>query len=190
MISKERLRLDRTTERHSLSDFSKLSAGKAKPYRTVRRHSRKSFVYFAVLLLVFCCGCNRGARRNGMPAGAQAALDAAIEDIDAARYEKLYNEAADEWRKAATLDQSKATFKTLHDKLGNVRNRELQTAREEQTSTGPISGHSLVVVYQATFDQNRGTPPQPVKGMETFTLLEHGGRWYLARYFVTSDALK
>jgi hypothetical protein len=125
-----------------------------------------------------------------MPAGAQAALDMAIEDIDAGRYEKLYNEAADEWRKASTLDQSKTTFKTLHDKLGNVRNRELQTAREEQTSTGPISGHSLVVVYQTTFDQTRGTPPQPIKGMETFTLLEHGGRWYLARYFVTSNELK
>jgi uncharacterized protein DUF4019 len=125
-----------------------------------------------------------------MPAGAQAALDAAIADIDAGNTEKLYNEAADEWRQAYTLDQSKATFKTRHDKLGNVRNRELQTAREEQTSTAPIPGHSLVVVYQTTFDQTRGTPPQPVRGMETFTLLERSGRWYLARYFVTSDALK
>jgi hypothetical protein len=144
----------------------------------------------AALLFLLSVSCSSGTRRNGMPAGAQAALDAAIEDIDAARYEKLYNEAADEWRQAATLDQSKATFKTLHDKLGNVRARELQTGREEQTSTSPISGHSLVVVYQTTFDQTRGTPPQPLKGMETFTLLEHGGRWYLARYFVTSDALK
>ncbi len=190
MISKERLCLDLTKQRHSLSGFSKLSAGKAKPYRAVRRRSRKSFVDLAALLLIFSFACNQGARRNGMPAGVQAALDAAIEDIDAGHYEKLYNEAADEWRKASTLDQSKATFKTLHDKLGNVRNRELQTAREEQTSTGPISGHSLVVVYQTTFDQTRGTPPQPVKGMETLTLLERSGRWYLARYFVTSDALK
>ncbi len=125
-----------------------------------------------------------------MPTGAQATLDAALENIDAGRYEKLYNESADEWRTAATLDQSKATFKTLHDKLGNVRNRELQTAHEEQTSTGPVSGHSLVVIYQTTFDRTAGTPPQPIKGMETITLLEHGGRWYLARYFVTSDALK
>ena len=77
-------------------------------------------------LALIPAACNQGTRRNGMPAGAQAALDAAIEDIDAGRYEKLYNEAADEWRKAATLDQSKATFKTLHDKLGNVRARELQ----------------------------------------------------------------
>jgi Protein of unknown function (DUF4019) len=126
--------------------------------------------------------CNQGARRNGMPAGAQAALDAAIADIDAEHTEKLYNEAADEWRKASTLDQSKTTFKTLHDKLGNMRNRELQTAREEQTSTSPISGHSLVVVYRTSFEHG--------DGMETLTLLERNGRWYLARYFVTSDALK
>ena len=133
-------------------------------------------------LALIPAACNQGTRRNGMPAGAQAALDAAIEDIDAGRYEKLYNEAADEWRKAATLDQSKATFKTLHDKLGNVRTRELQTAREEQTSTSPISGHSLVAAYRTWFEHG--------DGMETFTLLERNGHWSLARYFVTSDALK
>ena len=145
-----------------------------------RRTALAMLVVFGLALIL--AACNQGARRNGMPAGAQAALDAAIADIDAVRYEKLYNEAADEWRKAATLDESRATFKTLHDKLGNVRNRDLQTAREEQTSTGPISGHSLVVVYRTSFEHG--------DGMETFTLLEHNGRWYLARYFVTSDALK
>jgi len=63
-----------------------------------------------------------------------------------------------------------------------VRNRELQTAREEQTSTAPIQGHSLVAAYRTSFEHG--------DGMETFTLLERSGRWYLARYFVTSDALK
>src|SRR5882762_9357484 len=120
MILEERLRLDRIKQRHSLSDFLILRAGKAKPYRYVWRRSRNSFAYFVVLLLVFCWGCNQGTRRNGMPAGTQAVLDAAIADIEAGRYEKLYNEAADEWSKAATLDESKATFKTRHDKLGNV----------------------------------------------------------------------
>src|SRR5438552_13402471 len=137
------------------------------------------FGYSLALTLV---ACNQGARRNGMPAGAQAALDAAIEDIDAGRYEKLYNEASDEWRQAATLDESKATFKMLHDRLGNVHTRELQSASVEQTSTAPIRGHSLIVAYQASFEH--------ADGMETLILLEHGGRWYLARYFVTSTGLK
>lgn len=141
-----------------------------------------ALIFSAALFGFVLAGCSEGTRRTGIPAAAQAALDTAIEDIDAGRYDKLYQEAADEWRRDATLEQSEATFKTLHEKLGNVRVRNFQTAREEQTSTAPIPGHSLVVVYQTSFERG--------EGMETFTLLEHGGRWYLAKYFVTSTQLK
>ena len=134
------------------------------------------------LALIFT-GCHgHGVRRSGIPDGAQAALDTALEDIDAGRYEKLYNEAADEWRKEKTLDESKATFQRLREKLGKARTRDLQTAREEQTGTAPVPGHSVVVIYQTTFENG--------KGMETVTLLERGGKWYLAKYFVSSTGLK
>jgi hypothetical protein len=117
-----------------------------------------------------------------MPAGAQTVLDASLEDIDAGRVDKVYHEAADEWRNEATLDESKATFKRLREKLGSVRVRNVQSAKEEQTSTAPIAGHSVVVIYQTSFERG--------DGMETVTLLERGGRWYLAKYYVTSSALK
>jgi len=133
-------------------------------------------------LVVISAACSQGTRRSGVPAGAQAALDRSLEDIDAGRYEKLYHEAADEWRNETTLDESKATFQRLRDKLGNVRTRNLQSAREEQTSTAPIKGHSVVIVYQTALDRG--------EGMETVTLLEHGGQWYLARYFASSSQLK
>ncbi len=136
----------------------------------------------AFALSLFCLACSQSIRRNGIPSGAQAVLDTAIEDIDAGRYEKLYHEAADEWRNDATLDESKATFQKLRTKLGNVRTRNLQSAREEQTGTAPIPGHSLVVIYQTSFEHG--------DGMETFTLVERKGQWYLARYFVSSSALK
>ena len=167
------------------------SGGKAKPDRTVRRQSRRASLAMLALCISLCCSaCKQGVRRGGMPAGAQTVLNTSLEDIDAGRYEKLYQEAADEWRNAATLDESKATFQRLREELGNVRSRNLQSAREEQTSTAPIRGHSLVIVYQTTFDRTGGTPPKPITGMETVTLLERGGRWYLARYYVTSSALK
>jgi hypothetical protein len=135
----------------------------------------------AVLVLT-SSACSQVARRSGMPAGAQTLLDTSIEDIDAGRYDKLYHEAADEWRNEATLDESKATFQRLRDKLGNVRTRDLQSAREDQTSTAPIAGHSVTAAYQTKFERG--------DGMETITLVEHGGRWYLAKYYVTSSALK
>ena len=134
------------------------------------------------LALIFSGCSDRGERRSSIPDGAQAALDAGLEDIDAGRHEKLYNEAADEWRKETTLDESKATFQRLREKLGKAKTRDLQTAREEQTGTAPVPGHSVVVIYQTTFENG--------KGMETVTLLERGGKWYLARYFVSSTGLK
>ena len=136
----------------------------------------------ALCISLCCFACSQGVRRSGMPAGAQTVLNTSIEDIDAGSFEKLYQESADEWRNQATLDESKAAFQRLRDKLGKVRTRNVQNVREEQTSTAPIAGHSVVVVYQTSFERG--------DGMETFTLLERGGRWYLARYYVTSSALK
>ena len=144
------------------------------------RHLHLLGVVVFVLLNSACSSQN--IRRSGMPAAAQSVLDTSIEDIDAGRYDKLYHEAADEWRNDSTLDESKATFQKLHDKLGKVHTRDLQSVREEQTSTAPIAGHSVVALYQTSFDQG--------SGMETFTLVERSGRWYLARYYVTSNALK
>ena len=143
------------------------------------RHIRLFVTLIMVLALV---ACSQTVRRSGIPAGAQAVIDRSIEDIDAGRYEKLYQEAADEWRNESTLEDSKATFQKMRAKLGQVRTRSLQNAREEQTSTAPVKGHSVVVVYQTSFERG--------EGMETFTLLERGGQWYLARYFVSSNALR
>jgi len=133
-------------------------------------------------LLSVVASCSEGVRRTGIPASAQTTIDAAIQDIDAGRYNELYNEAADEWRKDSSLQESGATFQRLRDKLGRARVRNLDTAREERTGTAPIPGHSLVVIYQTSFERGNA--------METFTLIEHGGQWYLAKYFVSSTALR
>ena len=132
--------------------------------------------------LILGLSCRGGTRRSSIPAEAQTALNSAIDDIDNGRYDKLYQEAAEEWRAQSTLEDSKAKMQKLHDSLGKVRTRTLNSAREEQTSTAPIAGHSVAAFYQTTFD--KGT------GMEAFVLVENGGRWQLAKYYVTSSALK
>jgi hypothetical protein len=179
ITSWERLRLDLSERRRSLLISRVSGAGKAKPYRTVLRQSRTASLTTLMLCVSLCCfACKQGVRRSGIPAEAQSVLDTSLEDIDAGRYEKLYHEAADEWRNETTLDESKATFQKLREKVGGVRTRNLQSAREEQTATA----HSVVTVYQTSFERG--------DGMETFTLLERGGHWRLARYYVTSSALK
>jgi hypothetical protein len=134
---------------------------------------------FAFLIFNFAfSGCTLKANRGGIPQPAQAVIDTASADIAAGRYEKVHTEAAEEWRQAATLEQTNATFKTLKDKLGNVKNRSFHSATEQDAT----AGHSFVITYTTTFER--------AEGMETFTLVERDGRWLLARYFVNSDALK
>ena len=139
------------------------------------------FISAAALATILSCNAG-GVRRSGIPAGAQTSLDTAIEDLDSGRYEKLYQEAADEWRSQSNAEESKATLQRLREKLGQARSRSLQTAREEQTGTAPVAGHSVTVIYQTTFDRG--------EGIETFTLIDHNGRWALAKYYVSSSALK
>ena len=149
----------------------------------MRRQSRTFFVYACVLCVVLgYFACNARVRRSGIPAGAQTALETAIEDIDAGRYDKLYQEASDEWRAQSSIEDSKATFQKLRERLGNARTRTQETAREDQTSTAPVAGHSVTMIYQTTFDRG--------EGIETFTLVERGGRWALAKYYVSSSGLK
>jgi hypothetical protein len=149
---------------------------------TSTRHFKRPATCLLLLYAALVLACAVDQKRSGLPPQAQAAIDSIGEDISQGRYEKMYQEAAEEWRSANTSEQSEAAFKTLKERLGEVRTRAYQTAREEQSSSGPLPGHTLVVTYYATFERG--------EGMETFTLVERKGQWQLARYFVNSNALK
>ena len=136
-----------------------------------------------ILFLAFASGaCTMKAGRRGIPPEVDSAIGTVTDDITEGRYEKVYNEAADEWRHDATLEQSNAVFITLKNKLGKVENRALHSASEEHNSGGSLPGHSFVVAYQTKFERG--------DGMETFTLVERNGHWLLAKYFVNSMALR
>jgi len=104
------------------------------------------------------------------------------ENIAQERYEQVYNESSDLWKKDVTLEQSNETFKTLRAKLGKVESRSLNAATEQQNSGGPLKGHIYILGYVTHFERG--------DGMETFTLIEENGQWRLARYFVNSTALQ
>jgi hypothetical protein len=143
--------------------------------------ARLTFVLVVLLFGAFV-SCKPQQKQIGLPSGAQSAIDSISADIDAGNDEKIYTEAADEWREASTLEQTKEFFKTLRTRLGGLRTRTYHTARFEQFREGRKPGPSLTVQYLTAYERGAG--------METFTLIERDGRWQLARYFVNSDALK
>ena len=141
---------------------------------------RPSALLFFVSSLALACTLT--ANRGGIPPQAQAVIETISRDVAEGQYEKIYNEAAEEWRRTSTLEQSNAFFKTLKTKLGNVKSRSFHSAREQHNTGGQIPGHSFIITYETSFER--------AEGMETFTLLERDSHWLLAGYFVNSDALK
>ena len=149
----------------------------------MRNGEWRGFLLVAALFVtIFCGACALKASRNGVPAEVSAVVSGFSDDLAEGHYEKIYNEAADEWRHDATLEQSNKVFETLNSKLGKTGNRALHSASEQNSSSGKLIGHSYVLIYETKFEHG--------DGMETFTLVERNGRWLLARYFVNSTALK
>lgn len=145
--------------------------------------TRYPLILLIVLLSVLSvAACRQDANRGRVPSEVQEVIANVGDDIAYERYEKIYNEASELWRRDVTLDQSNQVFKTLQTKLGKVTSRSLHTATEQQNSSGPLKGHVFILSYETNFERG--------DGMENFTLIEENGRWLLARYFVNSTALK
>ena len=145
---------------------------------------RQKFFYWLLttvscLLLFSSCAVDE---RRDVPAAAQATVERVTEDIAAGRDEKVYGEAAPEWRARVSADENARILARVRERLGRVESRALHTGREQQSADPPLSGHTLELTYQTSFE--RGS------AMEKFTLLERGGQWLLAGYSVDSDALK
>ena len=145
---------------------------------------RQKFFYrllTAVSCLLLSPACAVDERRD-VPAAAREAVERVTEDIEAGRDEKVYAEAAEEWRAAVASDENARLLRRVRERLGRVETRTLHQGREQQSASPPLSGHALELVYSTRFERGAG--------VERFTLLERGGEWLLAGYSVSSDLLK
>jgi hypothetical protein len=156
-----------------------VSGGKP-PFPTMRSSRAFLSLIISVAIVAAACATNQGGR--SIPPEVESTISTIGDEIAAERYEKVYEDAAELFRQDAPLEQSVATFKTLRSKLGQVENRTLQSATEQQNSGGPLKGRVYIVTYRTKF--------QNAEAMENFTLVERDGRWLLARYLVNSTALK
>lgn len=145
-----------------------------------RELSVSTLILFVSILTI--SACRQDAERGRVPTEVQEVVTNVGDNIAQERYEQIYNESSDLWRKDVTLEQSNEVFKTLRTKLGKVESRSLHSATEQQNSSGVLKGHVYILTYQTRFERG--------EGMETFTLIEENGRWLLARYFVNSMNLK
>ena len=145
------------------------------------KHSLSIFLIICLASLTVSA-CRQEAGGGRVPSEVNEVITSVGENVAHERYEQIYNESSDLWKRDVTLEQSNEVFKTLRAKLGKVESRTLHSATEQQNSGGALKGHVYILTYQTRFERG--------DGMETFTLIEENGRWRLARYFVNSTALQ
>ena len=136
---------------------------------------------FALLVWPFyllSAGCAAEQTRSGLPPEAQGVIEEVSGDIAAGRFEEVYAEAAEEWRQAVSAEESRKMLERVRAALGRVQSRAAVSAVER----GSAGARSLNVTYNTKFER--------ADAIETFALVERGGRWRVARYSVNSNALK
>ncbi len=77
---------------------------------------------------VTAAACRQDAERGRVPSEVNEVIASVGENIAQERYEQIYNESSDLWKKDVTLDQSNEVFKTLRTKLGKIESRTLNSA--------------------------------------------------------------
>jgi hypothetical protein len=152
--------------------------------RELRPTRRLSLSIFIIVFLssLTVSACRQDADRGRVPGEVNEVIATVGENISQERYEEIYDQSSDLWKKDVTRERSNEVFKTLRAKLGSVESRTLHSATEQQNSGGVLKGHVYILTYQTRFEHG--------EAMETFTLIEDNGRWLLARYLVNSTALK
>jgi hypothetical protein len=142
----------------------------------------RRLVPIVLLLAVTAFACGIGNQRDRVPPEVEEVVANISANIDQERFEQIYLESSELWKRDVTLEQSNEVFKTLRTKLGKVESRALHSATEQQNSGGPLKGHVFILSYETRFERGAG--------METFTLIQENGSWLLARYLVNSTDLK
>ncbi len=142
----------------------------------------RRIVLIAPLLAAISFGCAASNQRGRVPVEVDEVVTTIAANIDQDRYEQVYSDSADLWKRDVTLEQSNEVFKTLRTKLGKAESRSLNSATEQHNSGGALKGHVFILSYETRFERGHG--------METFTLIEENGQWRLARYLVNSTDLR
>jgi hypothetical protein len=87
----------------------------------------KRIAPIVLLLAAIACACGVSNKGERVPAEVEDVVVNIGSNLDQERYEQIYTDSADLWKRDVTLEQSNEVFKTLRSKLGKVENRALNS---------------------------------------------------------------
>ena len=97
---------------------------KTKAFRCAIAPPREIFLILFLSSLTVV-GCRQDAERGRVPSEVNEVITTVGENLAQERYEQIYNESSDLWKRDVTLEQSNEVFKTLRAKqIGRASCRE------------------------------------------------------------------
>ena len=123
----------------------------------IGKHCHPWFISLVILLSIsIVSACREPTDRSRIPSEVQEVVTNIGDLIVQERYEQIYNDSSDLWKKDVSLEQSNEVFKQLRTKLGRVENRTLHSANEQENSGGALKGHVFILSYQTRFERGEG----------------------------------
>src|SRR5436305_13851527 len=87
-------------------------------------------IFFVSILTV--SACHQYTESNRVPIEVQEVVMTIGDNIAQKRYEQIYNESSEVWKKEATLERSNEIFKNLREKPGKIESRTIHPAIEQE----------------------------------------------------------
>jgi len=128
---------------------------------------------FAILAIAFTAGCSASADIDT----AKTAIAHFHELMEQQRYGQIYEESADQNKKATTEQQFTKLLAAIHDKLGDAKNAQSTGWNVNYRPTGTV----ITLTYKTEFEKGSGT--------ETFTYAMSSGTALLLGYRINSTDL-
>ena len=125
-------------------------------------------------------GYTRPAFENN-PEAEAAAVEAArpwLALVDGKLYEASWKQAAAQFQKAAPQEEWAQKSSGVREPLGNVREREVRSAKYATSLPGAPDGEYIIIVQFDTRFEHKD------HAVETVTLVKEDGRWHATGYYV------
>lgn len=133
------------------------------------------FLILLVCTLAFSQGVN--ADRSAEEA-AVAASQAWLALVDQANYSGSWEEAAEYFRAAVTVEQWQRSMRAFREPLGRVVSRKLKSKHYTNTLPGAPDGEYVVIQYETSFENKKSA-------IETITpMLDKDGKWRVSGYYI------
>jgi hypothetical protein len=131
---------------------------------------------FSLLMLLAMCPVVRAQQKPEQLA--QQSAESWLALVDAGKYAESWQEAAQLFKAAVTVEQWNNALRASRDPFGKVLSRKVKSATYTKTLPGAPDGEYVVIQYESSFEHKQAA-------VETVTpMMDKDGKWRVSGYYI------